>query len=258
MSELFDLSGSVALITGGSAGMGFAMARRFGEAGACVVIASNDAAGGDNAIRTLRSEHGIDAGFVLYDAGERDDAHALATQVIARYGRVDSLVCNAGYAPPFGLLHALPDDEMHKVLRINLEGVKWLTDAVLSHMATHGGGSAVVMSSIAGLRGNRGLGFYGVAKAANAALVRNLAVEWGPRGVRVNAISPGVIDTGFARPLTGDASMLEKRIAATPLRRIGQPDEVAGVALMLVARAGAFITGQNIVVDGGTLIGDGN
>ncbi|MCA8456816.1 glucose 1-dehydrogenase [Burkholderia multivorans] len=258
MSELFDLSGTVALITGGSAGMGFAMARRFGEAGARVVIASNDAAGGESAVRTLSTEHGIDASFAMYDAGERDDAHALAAQVLARYGRVDSLVCNAGYAPPLGPMHELPDSEMHKVLRINLQGVKWLTDAVLPQMARHGGGSAIVMSSIAGLRGNHGLGFYGVAKAANAALVRNLAVEWGPRAVRVNAISPGVIDTEFAKPLTGNAGVLERRIAATPLRRIGRPDEVAGVALMLAAPAGAFITGQNIVVDGGTLIGDGN
>jgi NAD(P)-dependent dehydrogenase (short-subunit alcohol dehydrogenase family) len=125
-------------------------------------------------------------------------------------------------------------------------------------MAERRDGSVIFVSSIAGLRGNKALGLYGVSKAAGAQLARNLAVEWGPSNVRVNAISPGVIETRFAAPMLDDADVMSRRLALTPLRRIGKPEEVAGLALLLASRAGAFITGQNIVVDGGTLIGDGN
>jgi NAD(P)-dependent dehydrogenase (short-subunit alcohol dehydrogenase family) len=116
----------------------------------------------------------------------------------------------------------------------------------------------ILTSSIAGLRGNKSIGLYGLSKAGGAELARNLAVEWGPRNVRVNAISPGMIRTEFARPLLDNPEIMTRRLAMTPLRRVGEPDEIAGVAVMLAAPAGAFITGQNLVVDGGTIIGDGN
>ncbi len=134
----------------------------------------------------------------------------------------------------------------------------WLTSLVVPGMAERGEGSVILMSSLAGLRGNKGIGLYGISKAGCAQLARNLAVEWGPRNVRVNAISPGLIDTDFARPFKGDDQLLRRRLAATPLRRMGRAEEVAGVALLLAAPAGGFIAGQNIVVDGGTLISDGN
>lgn len=252
------MRGKVALLTGAGAGMGFAMARRLGEAGARVIISSNDVTGGEGAARTLREQHAIDATHYVCDAGARDQVVELAQFALATYARVDVLVCNAGYAPPFGPLGDLSDEEVNRTLSVNLLGMKYLCDLLIPAMAERRDGSVVLMSSIAGLRGNRSLGFYGVTKAANAALASNLAVEWGPSNVRVNAISPGVIDTGFAAPLTENAEAMQRRLALTPLRRVGAPDEVAGVVLLLASRAGAFITGQNIVVDGGTTIGDGN
>lgn len=125
-------------------------------------------------------------------------------------------------------------------------------------MADGGGGSVVLMASIAGVRGNKSLGLYGLSKAGLAQLARNLAVEWGPANIRVNAISPGVIDTEFARPLTDNPEVLQRRLALTPLRRVGRPEEVAALAMLLAAPGGAFISGQNLIVDGGTTIGDGN
>ncbi|WP_321937456.1 glucose 1-dehydrogenase [Paraburkholderia sp. J8-2] len=258
MTELFDMQGKVALLTGASAGMGFAMARLLGEAGARIIISSNDVSGGESAARALREQNGVEATHYVCDAGARDQIKELAQIALAAFGRVDVLVCNAGYAPPFGPLGELSDEEMNRTLSINLLGVKYLSDLLIPGMAERRDGSVVLMSSIAGLRGNRSLGFYGVTKAANAALARNLAVEWGASNVRVNAISPGVIDTGFAAPLTENVEAMQRRLALTPLRRVGTPDEVAGVVLLLASRAGAFITGQNIVVDGGTTVGDGN
>jgi NAD(P)-dependent dehydrogenase (short-subunit alcohol dehydrogenase family) len=134
----------------------------------------------------------------------------------------------------------------------------WLTSALLPAMADGGGGSVVLMASIAGVRGNKSLGLYGLSKAGLAQLARNLAVEWGPANIRVNAISPGVIDTEFARPLTDNPEVLQRRLALTPLRRVGRPEEVAALAMLLAAPGGAFISGQNLIVDGGTTIGDGN
>jgi NAD(P)-dependent dehydrogenase (short-subunit alcohol dehydrogenase family) len=143
-------------------------------------------------------------------------------------------------------------------MTVNLRSILWLTSLVIPGMAARGGGSVILTSSLSGLRGNQSLGLYGLSKAGCAQLARNLAVEWGPKNVRVNAISPGVIATEFARPLTDNAEVLARRLALTPLRRTGTPAEIAGVAVLLAAPAGAFITGQNLVVDGGTLIGDGS
>lgn len=143
-------------------------------------------------------------------------------------------------------------------MTVNLRSAVWLSNALLPHMAKAGGGSVVLMASIAGVRGNRGLGLYGLSKAALTQLARNLAVEWGPSNIRVNAISPGVIHTEFARPLTDHPEVMQRRLALTPLRRVGTPQEVAAVALLLAAPGGAFISGQNLIVDGGTTIGDGN
>jgi NAD(P)-dependent dehydrogenase (short-subunit alcohol dehydrogenase family) len=143
-------------------------------------------------------------------------------------------------------------------MTVNLRSVLWLTSEVIPGMAARGGGSVIITSSISGVRGNKAIGLYGLSKAGNAELARNLAVEWGPSNVRVNAISPGLVRTEFARPMLEKPEVMERRLALTPLRRAGEPHEVAGVAVMLAARAGAFITGQNLIVDGGTTIGDGN
>ncbi|MBU2237770.1 MAG: SDR family oxidoreductase, partial [Gammaproteobacteria bacterium] len=144
------------------------------------------------------------------------------------------------------------------VMSINLKSALRLCSALIPDMAERGQGSVILMSSIAGLRGNKAIGLYGLSKAGLAQLARNLAVEWGPKGIRVNAISPGLIRTPLATELLENEQFMQRRLLATPLRRVGEPEEIAGVAVMLASRAGGFISGQNIVVDGGTIISDGN
>jgi len=175
---------------------------------------------------------------------------------VARAHRRAGLQCR--HAGPGGAAGQASDDDWQRVFDVNLRGAARFADRLLPAMADGGGGSVVLMASIAGLRGNGRIGLYGLSKAALAQLARNLAVEWGPRGVRVNAVSPGLVRTPLAAPLLEDAAFLQRRLAATPLRRVGEPHEVAGVVAMLASAAGAFITGQNIVVDGGTLISDGS
>ena len=177
---------------------------------------------------------------------------------LAERERIDVLVCNAGVAPHLGPIAAASDQDWEQTMTVNLRSMLWLSSLVIPAMAQRRDGAVILTASLSSLRGNKSIGLYGLSKAGVAQLARNLAVEWGPSNVRVNAISPGVIATEFARPLTEDAPALARRLAQTPLRRIGQPHEIAGVAVMLASPAGAFITGQNLIVDGGTLISDGN
>lgn len=257
MPSLFSLEGKVALVTGATRGIGLATAWLLAQAGAAVVTASEDAAACEATASLLRAE-GHRALGIACDVRHKAQVEQLADAACAAWGRIDVLVCNAGVAPHMGPIASADDALYDLTMDINLRSVLWLTGRLLPAMAAQGGGSVVLMSSIAGLRGNKGLGLYSLSKAALAALARNLAVEWGPQAIRVNAISPGVIQTEFARPLTDQADVLQRRLALTPLRRTGTPDEVAGTVLFLASGAGAFVTGHNLVVDGGTTIGDGN
>ena len=256
-STLFDLSGKVALVTGATRGIGRAIAEELGLAGARVVISSEDERDCARVAAELR-EGGIDAHGIACDVLQRAAVEALVERSLAAVGPLDVLVCNAGVAPHSGPIGTATDRDWDLTMTINLRSVLWLTNLVIPAMAARGDGVVILTSSLAGLRGNKGIGLYGLSKAAVAQLARNLAVEWGPSNVRVNSIAPGVIRTEFARPMLDDPSVIARRIALTPLRRIGEPHEIAGVAVLLASKAGAFITGQNLVVDGGTLIGDGN
>ena len=255
--DLFSLAGKTALITGATRGIGLATARAYGRAGARLVITSESIDDCRHVASTL-SREGIDARPLNADLGRQTDVNALAAAVLDYFGGLDALVCNAGVAPHMGPLATACDRDWDTTLTINLRSALWLTSALIPSMAARGGGSVVLMASIAGVRGNKSLGLYGLSKAALAQLARNLAVEWGPANVRVNAISPGVIQTEFARPLTDSPALMEQRLALTPLRRVGTPEEIAGLALLLATAAGGFMTGQNLIVDGGTTIGDGN
>ncbi|MBD9517384.1 SDR family NAD(P)-dependent oxidoreductase [Pseudomonas sp. PDM22] len=257
MSALFSLAGKAALITGATRGIGLAIAREYGRAGARLVISSESAEDCARALQSL-AEEGIDVIAVPADLRDAHAVQALAQQALEHLGRLDALVCNAGVAPHLGPLGTASDADWELTFSVNLRSALWLTSALLPAMAEGGGGSVVLMASIAGVRGNKSLGLYGLSKAGLAQLARNLAVEWGPANVRVNAISPGVIQTEFARPLTDNPDVLQRRLALTPLRRVGRPEEVAALALLLAAPGGAFISGQNLIVDGGTTIGDGN
>ena len=256
-SALFDLSGRVVLITGATGGLGRALCQAMADQGATVIASDIDAAACERQAEDLR-ERGASCIALAADLSREEEAAALAENAIARCGRVDVLVCNAGIQGPAGPLALATGADFDRVMDLNLRSAWWLTGALLPGMAERGDGSVILMSSIAGLRGNKAIGLYGLSKAALAQLARNLAVEWGPRGVRVNAIAPGLIRTPLADNLIADAAFMQRRLATTPLRRVGEPHEVAGVAVMLASAAGAFVTGQTLVVDGGTLISDGN
>ena len=257
--ELFSLEGTVAVVTGATSGIGHATAELLASAGAMTVL-TGLAAEDPTRVAAGLAARGLPVVGRACDVRDATQLEALVDGVYDEFGRLDTLVCNAGLAletgPPSDSTADQMDAQLETMFDVHLRSVLRLATLALPRMAEGGGGSLIVMSSIAGLRGNKVLGLYGITKAANAQLARNLAVQWGPANIRVNAIAPGVIDTGFARPITGDAELAQRRRAVTPLRRFGAPEHVAGTVLWLASEAGAFTSGQTIVVDGGTLISD--
>lgn len=253
--SLFDLTGKVALITGAHRGIGYAIAQEMGRAGARVTICSNDATGVEAAAQQLAGE-GIEALGIACDVGIDADLDRLVAETEAAFGPIDVLVCNAGINPHFGPMAAATGEEYDAIMRVNLRSAVQLTNRVVPKMAERRDGAVILTSSLSGLRGNAKIGVYALSKAALAQHARNLAVEFGPSNVRVNAISPGLIRTEFATPILGNEEGLKKRLEKTPLRRVGEAREIAGAAVFLASPAGAFVTGHNLVVDGGTLISD--
>jgi NAD(P)-dependent dehydrogenase (short-subunit alcohol dehydrogenase family) len=256
-SDLFSLEGKVALITGATRGLGLAIAEEMGRSGAHVVVSSNEPDACRAVERSLQGA-GVLALGVSCDVSCREALQTLVDAALTRFGRIDVLVCNAGVAPHMGPIASASDADWDLTITVNLRSILWLTSMVIPQMADRRDGSVIIISSIAGVRGNKSIGLYGLSKAGSAELARNLAVEWGPSNVRVNAISPGLVRTDFAKPLLEDPDTLQRRVALTPLRRVGEPREIAGIAVMLASHAGTFITGHNLIVDGGTTIGDGN
>lgn len=257
MIDLFRLDGRTALVTGATGGIGAAIVTLFAEAGASLVLTSNEAEKCEAVAAELRGA-GTPAWAIPADLRDQVAVRAMAEQAVALAGRIDVLVCNAGMEGHVGPIGdaALPDIEA--LLGVNLISAMTLTSALAPHMAANGTGSIVVVASIAGLRGNKAIGLYGVSKAALAQLARNLAVEWGPRGVRANTIAPGLIRTPFAKPILENPEYLPRRLTMTPLRRAGEPAEIATAILFLASDAGGFVTGHTLVADGGTTISDGN
>jgi NAD(P)-dependent dehydrogenase (short-subunit alcohol dehydrogenase family) len=252
-SHLFNLEGKVALVTGSTRGIGKAIAEALARAGAKVSLSSrkSDAC---EAARAELAARGLEVMARPCNVSRKDDLQALVEATRARWGGIDIVVCNAAANPYFGPLAAIPDDAFDKILTNNVKSVLWLARMTLEGMADRGGGSFIVVGSIGGLVANTVIGAYGVSKAADHHLVRNLAAEWGPRNVRVNAIAPGLVRTDFARALWDDPKRAAERIAATPLRRLGEPRDIGGIAVFLASEAAAFITGQCIVADGGVTI----
>jgi len=248
------MTGRRVLITGSSRGIGRAIAERMAEAGARVVISSRKADACEDVAAGIRARGGT---AIAHAASISDKAalQALVDRTNAEWGGIDVLVCNAAVNPYFGPMLSIPDEAFDKIMASNVRSNVWLCSMVVPQMAERGEGSVIIISSIAGLKGNTHLGAYGISKAADSQLVRNLAVEYGPKNVRVNALAPAIIRTDFARRLWEDPDIYAHATEGYPLRRIGEPDEVAGPAIMLASKAGSFITGQVIVIDGGTTIG---
>lgn len=249
---MFSVAGKGALVTGSTRGIGLAIARMLADAGALVTVSSEDAED------TARAADAIGALGIAAHIADRAALARLVADTVAARGGLDILVCNAGITGAPGPFAAIDMDDYARVMAVNLDAQVTLCNLAIPHIAARGGGSVVLMASIAGLRGNGRINAYALSKAALAQLARNLAVEWGPQGVRVNAISPGLIATELSAPLLGDGDFMARRMQMTPLRRPGTPEEVAAAALFLASPEGDFVTGHNLVVDGGTLITDGS
>ena len=255
MSTLFDLAGKVAIVTGSSRGIGRAAAEALAAQGAKVVISSRKQDACDEVAAAIDARHG--AGTALAVAASISDKAALQHLVDATrraFGRIDVLVCNAASNPYYGPLEGIADDQFRKILDNNVLSNHWLIQMVAPEMRARREGSIVIVSSIGGMRGSPVIGAYNVSKAADLQLARNYAVEFGPDNVRVNCIAPGLIRTDFARALWEDPERARATNAATPLRRIGEPEEIAGAVVYLASRASAFMTGQAMVIDGGVTI----
>ena len=255
--SLFDLSGKTAIVTGSSKGIGRAIAHELARHGATVVISSRKAPACE-AVRDEINAKLADApgGAISIPAhvGEKSQLQMLVDETRKQLGKIDILVCNAAVNPYFGPMSEMPDSALEKILSVNICSNHWLAQMVLPEMVERKDGAIIVISSVGGLRGHPTLGGYCISKAADIQLVRNLAVEYGPHNIRVNAISPGLVRTDFARALWEDPDTLAKRVQYDPLRRIGEPQEIAGAAVYLASAAGSFMTGQNLVVDGGSTI----
>jgi NAD(P)-dependent dehydrogenase (short-subunit alcohol dehydrogenase family) len=246
----FDLTGQVAVITGSSRGIGRASAELLAQLGAKVVISSRKADACEEVADGIRKSGG-DAHVIPCNISRRAEVDALIDGSITQYGKVDILVCNAAVNPYYGPLLDISDEAFDKIMGSNVKSNLWLCAKAVPAMAERGKGSVVIVSSIGGLRGSTVIGAYGISKAADFSLCRSLAGEWGPTGVRVNCVAPGLVKTDFARALWEDEARLKQRCATTPLRRIGEPHEIAGAVAYLASDASTFMTGQTIVVDGG-------
>ncbi len=251
--SLFDLSGKVALITGSTRGIGKSMAEELARAGAKVVISSRKAEACE-AVRAEFEKQGLSVLAKPCNVSRKEELQALVDATLAKWGRIDIAIANAAVNPYYGPLTQIPDEAFDKVFLNNVKSVLWLAAITLPGMAERGGGSFITVGSIGGIKANTVIGAYGISKAADHHLVRNLAAEWGPKNVRVNAIAPGLIKTDFAKALWEDEKRRTEREAATPLRRLGVPRDIGGIAVFLASDAAAFITGQTIVADGGVTV----
>ena len=256
--SLFDLTGKVAVITGSSRGIGKAIAEEMAVHGAKVVISSRKADACQPVADVINAKHGAGTAIVVAaNISSKENLQHLVDETRRVFGRIDTLVCNAASNPYYGPMAGISDEQFQKVLNNNIVANHWLIAMVATEMLERGDGSITIISSIGGLKGSSVLGAYCVSKAADMQLARNLADEFGPRGVRVNCIAPGLIRTDFAKALWDNPDTLKRSTAMASLRRIGEPYEIAGAAVLLASKAGAFITGQTIVIDGGTTISGG-
>lgn len=256
IKALFDLTGKVAIVTGSTKGIGKAIAEGFAQAGAKVVVSSRkedkcaQVAGAINAA-------GGEAAAIACNISRTEELQALVDKTMEKWGRIDVLVCNAAVNPYYGPLAEISEEAYDKIMDTNVKCNLWLCNMVLPQMAERNDGAVIIVSSIGGLKGNDKLGAYGLSKAADMQLARNLAVEWGHANIRVNCIAPGLVRTDFARALWEDPAANARAVASYPIGRLGEPEDIAGAALFLAAPAGSFVTGQTLVVDGGTTIGSG-
>jgi NAD(P)-dependent dehydrogenase (short-subunit alcohol dehydrogenase family) len=251
--SLFDLTGKVAIVTGSSRGIGRSIAEHFAAHGAKVVVSSRKLEACQVVVDAIRAAGGT-AMAMAANISDKAGLQRLVDGTRAAFGPIDVLVCNAASNPYFGPSRGMDDEVFEKIMRNNVLSNHWLCQMVQPDMAARRDGAIIIVSSIGGLKGSTEIGAYCISKAADMQLARNLACEWGPLNIRVNCIAPGLIKTDFARALYEDPVRQAAAEARFPLRRLGEPDDIGGIAVMLASRAGAFITGQSIVADGGATV----
>ncbi len=254
--DLFDLSGKVAVVTGSTKGIGKAIAEAMAAFGAKVVISSRKGPVCEEVAAAIRAAGG-EAVAIPCNISRLAELDELVARALAACGRIDILVCNAAVNPYFGPMSGISEEAYDKTMDTNVKSNLWPCNKVLPGMAERKDGVVIIVSSIGGLKGHDKLGIYGLSKAADFQLARNLAVEWGRHNIRANCLAPAIIRTDFAKALWQNPQTYKEATAGYPLGRIGEPHEVAGAAVMLASRAGSFITGQVIVIDGGSTIASG-
>ena len=252
--ELFDLSGKVAIVTGSSRGIGKAIATRMAEHGAQVVISSRKPGPCEEVAAAINEDHAGRAIAIPANISSKEDLQRLVDETRKAFGKIDILVCNAASNPYFGPMSGISDEAFHKILGNNIVSNHWLIHMVAPEMKARRDGAIIIVSSVGGLRGSSMLGAYGISKAADFQLARTLAQELSPDNIRVNCIAPGLVKTDFARALWDTPEAERRSSSTTPLRRLGEPDDIAGAAVFLASKAGAWMTGQKVVVDGGATI----
>lgn len=251
MNKLFDLTGKVAVVTASTKGMGLAIARALGSAGAKLVISGRSRETADAAAARLRDEDGFEVMAFACDITDPESVQRFAADALAAFGRVDALVLNAAGNPPAGSILGQTVAQFDEIMAHGVRGNLALVWALAPQMIERKNGSIVFMSSRAAKRGTGMLGLYGMSKAAIDQLVRNLALELGPSNINVNSINPGAVRTDFSRILWENPEREKLTVSTIPMGRIAEPEDVAGLALLLVSGAGHYISGQNISVDGG-------
>jgi NAD(P)-dependent dehydrogenase (short-subunit alcohol dehydrogenase family) len=254
MASLFDLTGKNAIITGSSKGIGKAIAHRLAEHGANVVISSRKADACEAARDEINAALGRKAAVSIpANIADKGALQNLVDETHKQLGQVDVLICNAASNPYFGPMAGISDEQFSKILSNNIISNHWLISMVAPEMVARKAGAIVIISSIGGLHGSNVIGAYNISKAADMQLARNLALEFGPDGVTVNTIAPGLVKTDFAKALWENPEILKVATTHSCLKRIGQPDEIAGMAVFLASKAGGFTTGQTFVIDGGAM-----
>jgi NAD(P)-dependent dehydrogenase (short-subunit alcohol dehydrogenase family) len=246
------MTGQVAVITGSSRGIGRATAFAMADQGSKVVISSRKLDACIAAADEINAQYGAGTAIaVAANISDKASLQRLVDEARKAFGKITALVCNAASNPHYGPMAEITDDAFSKILTNNIVANNWIISMVVPEMIARNAGSITIISSVGGLKGSTTIGAYCISKAADMQLARNLADEYGPHGVRVNCIAPGLIKTDMAKALWDNPETLKRSTAGASLRRIGEPDEIAGAAVFLAARSGAFTTGQTFVIDGG-------
>jgi len=254
MSDLFSIDGKVAIVTGASRGIGQSIAEEFARAGAKVVISSRKQESVDEVAEAIKGDGGDAIGIAAHN-GDKEALYALVNKTVEQYGTVDIIVNNAATNPHFGTVLDADDSYWQKTLEVNLMGNVWLSQASTKIMKENGGGKIINVASVVGLNPGQFQGIYSVTKAAVISLTKTLAMELGSENIQVNAIAPGLVKTKFARALWDNDDLMEQVLAQTPVGRIGQPVDIAGLAIFLASSASDFTTGSVFVADGGMTLG---